>query len=134
MKKDSEVRMISDMQHLFSMQIPLIPLKKGERIIASSTIKSWPLITHPHPFYFIFDRIALHGKPRGQIVFQTHVPCILHFFPLLSFCGTRLLWNIHWETFFTHRSLVPDSHNSVKIHYMTHFSPRNLFKNIFLMM
>lgn len=81
MKKDSEVRMISDMQHLFSMQIPLIPLKKGERIIASSTIKSWPLITHTHPFYFIVYRTALHGKPRGQRVFQTHVPRILHVFP-----------------------------------------------------
>lgn len=28
MKKDSEVRMISDMQHLFSMQIPLYTSQK----------------------------------------------------------------------------------------------------------
>lgn len=26
---------------------------------------------------------------------------------LLPFCGTSLLWNIPWETFFTHRSLSP---------------------------
>lgn len=139
MKKDSEVKMISDMQHLlepFLCKYLLYLSKKGERIIVSSKIKSWPFITHPHPFYFIFHRTALHGKPRGQIVFQTYVLRILHFFfPFIILWDQVSLEHPLGNFLYSQASVtVPDSHNSVTIHYMTHFSPRNLFKNIFLMM
>lgn len=115
------------------MQMHHIPLQKGGRITAFPKFISSPLIAHPHAFlfYILWDSNIWNTQEIDSFLYLYYHFTSTFFPPFIVLWDPPSLEHPLGDFLYSQKSVTrADSQNIVKIHYMTNFSPYNIFNPV----